>query len=184
MTWLEKEEERQSFLRKRRDRGSQQNAWRPPNGQTKAGTSHARTQTRARAATCTDTRARGRGDRRARAPRHGRRPCVRACSARCRWGCIAPGPSSSAPQCPDLWSGGQGGAGLRLKGEYPLPPVGPTARPLLSDPRGGGGGLGPWPAPANPPSPPHQKPFPLAKKEIHYRGRKFEAYTNFFFSPS
>ena len=29
---------------------------------------------------------------------------------------------------------------------------------------GGGGCLGPWPAPANPPTHPHQKNFPPAKK--------------------
>ena len=47
-------------------------------------------------------------------------------------------------------------------------------RPLLSDPGGGGGGcLGPWLAPADPPTHPHQKNFPRAKNEIYLRGRKF-----------
>ena len=50
-------------------------------------------------------------------------------------------------------------------------------RPSLSDPPRGGRGdcLGPWPAPANPPTHPHQKNFPQAKTEIHQRGRNFEA---------
>ena len=54
---------------------------------------------------------------------------------------------------------------------------------MTPPPGGRGGGLGPWPASAGPPTPRHQKHFPRVKNETYERGRKSEAefrYTNYF----